>query len=510
MKRTLIYTRVSTHEQTIGVSLKVQEEACRRFCEANGLEVVRIFSDEGESAKTTCRAAYQEMIAYCSKHEGHIQHVLVHKLDRLARSLADAVDLDRFLSKAGISLLSATECFGSDASGTLFRNMLHVFAQFDNQLRGERSQASMIELANQGFWVHMAPPGYKNARDDIKRPVLIEDPETGPLVRQIFEAVGMQGRNTTEALALATTIGLRQRNGTLLNMQRIYDLLHNPIYCGIVKGKQTNNLPVKARFTPLISVELFERVQAVLAGHGHIATPHVRNNVVFPLRRFVKCGHCGAPLTASYAKGRAGRRYPYYFCQAKGCRKTIVRKEAMEAAFVRLLDDVTLKTNATMRMLREIVTETWHNLQLDTIMEQASLNTQIDAADKKKALLLDKLLAGTVTDAVYKKKVLEIDGELLILKAGRAEAEIEEGRTEAVLDYAGHMFANARRIWEGLTDLNDRQRFQRVLYPDGVSFTNESGYQTPANAPVTRICEVVGAGASVLAPPSGFEPLFPG
>jgi site-specific DNA recombinase len=381
------------------------------------------------------------------------------------------------------------------------KDILSALAEFDNTVKGERSQASMEALVKQGYWVHKAPLGYINARDVSHRPILDEDAKNGPLVRQLFERVAATGLTKSGAAEYASDLGLKQRNGKPITKQYLNKLLHNPLYCGRICCSQTNGQVVPAAFPRLIPEALFDQVQRTLKGHGKVPTPHHRNNEVFPLRRLVSCGHCEKPLTASFSRSKNGSQYPYYFCQQKRCRKVSVRKEVLEAGFVKQLEDLTLLTNSTMRMFREIVTQTWNHLQGDSVIEQARLTDQIERLEGRKSVLLEKLLDSTINDAIYRQKQLEIDAEISLMRAQKLDAEVDEVEIGSVVDRAEHLLMNAAKIWGALEgDLDNRQRLVRVLYPDGLSFTKEEGYRTPVNSPVAMICEVVSGQEKKMAP----------
>ena len=77
----IIYTRVSSDEQVKGTSLDTQEKACIAYCEAKGIDVVKVFREEGASAKTADRKEFLNAIDFCQKNKGKIDSFVVHKLD---------------------------------------------------------------------------------------------------------------------------------------------------------------------------------------------------------------------------------------------------------------------------------------------------------------------------------------------------------------------------------------------------------------------------------------------
>jgi len=84
--RAVIYCRVSTKEQTLNYSLSSQEDACRQHCARVGIQVDRVFLEEGESAKTTDRPRFQDMLDYCRVNKSSLDYVVVYAVSRFARS----------------------------------------------------------------------------------------------------------------------------------------------------------------------------------------------------------------------------------------------------------------------------------------------------------------------------------------------------------------------------------------------------------------------------------------
>jgi site-specific DNA recombinase len=113
----VIYSRVSTKEQTQNLSLETQESVCRAYCERQGLEIDRVFVEQGESAKTAERTELIKLLAYCRAKKDQVQHVVVYRIDRFSRQRYDHAVLVAQLAKNGVTLKSATEPISNDAAG---------------------------------------------------------------------------------------------------------------------------------------------------------------------------------------------------------------------------------------------------------------------------------------------------------------------------------------------------------------------------------------------------------
>jgi len=137
----VIYVRVSTKEQTENLSLPTQLRACEEYCRRQGFEVLERFHEEGESAKSTDRSQLQNLLTFCRLNKGRVHFVVVFNLTRVARDKYDHFALGSHLQSLGISLRSATEPIDDTSTGKLMEGVLAAFAQFDNDVRSDRTRA---------------------------------------------------------------------------------------------------------------------------------------------------------------------------------------------------------------------------------------------------------------------------------------------------------------------------------------------------------------------------------
>jgi site-specific DNA recombinase len=182
----VIYLRVSDPRQAENLSLATQLKACEEYCDRQGFQVLARFKEEGESAKTTDRTELQRLLKYCQANKGRVHFLVVFNLTRFAREKYDHFALRAHLKSLGISLRSATEPIDDSATGKLMEGVLAAFAQFDNDVRSDRTKAGMQSALALGRWTFLAPLGYLNAPRQFGTS-LMPDPERAPLVRRAFE-----------------------------------------------------------------------------------------------------------------------------------------------------------------------------------------------------------------------------------------------------------------------------------------------------------------------------------
>jgi hypothetical protein len=146
----------------------------------------------------------------------------------------------------------------------------------------------------------------------------------------------MVGHSSDAVRQFVTAAGLRTKKGRKLNRQTFSFVLKNPVYCGLILH---NGKTYKGSFPPIVSEELWHSVQDSLRGKKKpVPKKTVDDN--FPLRGFVKCGHCRARLTSGDVKGRS-KTYAKYWCWNKGCEHPVsVSREKLEADWLYYLTSV--------------------------------------------------------------------------------------------------------------------------------------------------------------------------
>lgn len=239
--------------------------------------------------------------------------MVVYNVTRFSRNAHNHAVVRALLYRLGISLRSVNEPISEDSVGKLTENMLAAIAQFDNDQKSERTKAGMRAALQRGRWTWTAPLGYRQGNTRLGEPSLIPD-DSATLVIKAFELMASGDYRTADVLRLVTTLGLRTRSDSPLTAQTFGTLLKNRIYVGYVNSRGLSVVDVRGDFQPLISEELFARVQLALKQGNKAPAKYISDSPAFPLRRFVSCGSCGLPLTGSSPKGRS-KSYAYYHCR---------------------------------------------------------------------------------------------------------------------------------------------------------------------------------------------------
>jgi site-specific DNA recombinase len=442
MNRAVIYVRVSSREQAEGgYSIEAQLEACRRFVYDKGWTVEDEFTELGESARTTNRPAFKAMAAMLDDHGG-ITHLVVHKIDRLARNLADYAAVKARLQKLGIRLVSVTEGMEEGPSGRLVEGIMAAIAEFYSDNLGQEVRKGMQQKLRNGGWPHLAPAGYTNVRVNGERKaeaVLAIDPEQAPLVTKAFELYA-SGEYTVSSLHLEmATLGLRNKRGAPLSRSKLAELLHKKLYAGIVGH---NGVEYQGTHEPLVSKELFDRVQQVFALHDRDKVRETKHPHF--LRGVLVCASCGSALSSLTAKGR----YTYFYCLGRftgrtDCREPYVAKEKLEQLVEEQYRRLNLGPNDEARLRRALEQELADEVSFSA-ESLALARRRLVRAEHEREKLLQAYFAEALPLDLFKREQNRIAKEIDLAQAEINKADATDSPYGQLLETALGIIRNAR------------------------------------------------------------------
>jgi site-specific DNA recombinase len=273
--RCAIYTRKSSEEglEQEFNSLQAQREACEAFIKSQRHEgwvcLRAAYDDGGFSGATIDRPALQQLLAEITA--GRVDTIVVYKIDRLTRSLADFAKIVEILDARGASFVSVTQQFNTTTSmGRLTLNVLLSFAQFEREVIGERIRDKIAASKQKGMWMGGVPPFGYRARN---RQLIIVDSEA-EIVRFIYRRYAELGsvrllKDELEARGirskLRTSASGRISGGKPFARGALYLMLQNRIYRGEIVHREQSHL---GEHEPIIDQPLWDAVKAQLASNA--------------------------------------------------------------------------------------------------------------------------------------------------------------------------------------------------------------------------------------------------
>ena len=366
-QRCAVYTRKSTEEgldQDYN-SIDAQRDAGHAYIASQRAEgwipVADDYDDPAYSGGNMERPALKKLMVDIER--GLIDIVVVYKIDRLTRSLADFSKMVEVFERQGVSFVSVTQQFNTTTSmGRLMLNVLLSFAQFEREVTGERIRDKIAASKRKGMWMGGVPPlGY----DVVARKLVINEVEANIIQRMFVEYP--RCRSTTLFVQQLRHDGVmskswkaqtgRDRVGKFIDKGGLYKILNNPIYLGQIRHKGVVH---PGEHVPIITQAQWETVQAALASKpngskkGQIRTerPALLKGLIYTTD--------GRAMTPHATKGRGGKIYCYYL-------STRDAKEGHGTSGVRMLPAGEIEEAVVVQLrgiLRapEIVTQVWREI----------------------------------------------------------------------------------------------------------------------------------------------------
>ena len=318
--RCAIYTRVSTEhglEQEFN-SLDNQREASEAYIKSQAHEGWRLmrerYDDGGFSGGSMERPALTKLLdAVRARRVGVI---VVYKVDRLTRSLADFAKLVELFDEHQVSFVSVTQAFNTTTSmGRLTLNVLLSFAQFEREVTGERIRDKIAASKRKGIWMGgVVSLGYR-----VENRALHVVEEHAAFVRDLFRRyleIGSVVRlkavldQENVRLPIRTDCGGKSVGGGPISRGHLYKILSNPIYVGRLIHKAQVH---EGLHGPIVDQEIWDRVQSLLAEHAqNRAGARQDSDALLAGKFFDDRGNLMSPSHAT----KGGRRYRYYVSQA--------------------------------------------------------------------------------------------------------------------------------------------------------------------------------------------------
>jgi len=378
--RAIAIVRVSTSEQAQEdrYSIPHQKSHISEECVKRNLDLVYIFEFVQTGAKILSGPSREreKVILFIKEHE--INYVIVHELDRLARSMLDVLLFVDFLNKNKVKFISVHDPIDtSTPQGIMQMQILAVFAEYFRKQLASKVIGGMIERAQKGLPLGKRPMGYSIGPNGYE---II--PEEAQMVKKIFdmyvnENIGLRG--------IANELnkpGIKSRNNNLWSHATIRDILENETYTGTFIW---DNIRVENRHPAIIEKPTFEKAQArrlkklQLGGRAQ--------NSTFLMSGLLKCAVCNEATMVGRTSRKGKYIYKYYRCNnyaSKGtsvCRSHEYRADDLERLVLQDIEEL-LKQDPTMLLTKTTVPSDLVNLEEELKIYEQELQNLDKALDR--------------------------------------------------------------------------------------------------------------------------------
>jgi DNA invertase Pin-like site-specific DNA recombinase len=402
LKRSVRLLRVSTTRQMDsdydrdpeGNSIDTQRKATIEKEQALGTVNVGEYVEPGYSGQAIDkRPFFQQLLARILERRD-VDYVVIYMRSRVFRNYIEAAVVKQHLEKLGVRVVSAKEDFGDGVMAEAMEAITDVFNWLQVRISGQDIKTKMGNKARNGGTLGRAKIGYLNVRvtiDGHKVNTIALDPQRAHYIPMAFDLFATGQETITSLQDKLTRAGLRTAGDARhppgpISHESLRLLLRDRYYAGYVTYQGAH---YPGRHQPLITQELYDRVQRVLGAHGLGTRQRVHNHY---LKGLLWCARCRHRLILQRAVGRTGGEYFYFFCAARQqhtCDLPYIPLDVLEQAVARHIADLPSPTPTQLAEVHALVERalTVDHGALDNL--RTLYTRRLRALSRKRSYLID-------------------------------------------------------------------------------------------------------------------------
>ncbi len=451
-----LYARKSSEDA--GKQIQSIEDQISTFAEKaarEGFTITKTYMESKSAKIPGKREQFNQMLE--DLRSGEIDGIVCWKLDRLSRNQQEGGLIMQLLQDSVIKkIITYDKTYFPSDNGLLMTIELGMATEYSRAL-AENTKRGQKFKTKKGWYPSVAPLGYINTTDRIKGDKEIHpDPERFALVRKCWDLV-LDGVSVPEIVRQTRDLGLkvpasRSKSEKYISLNGMYNLLRNPFYYGYF---QWSGDLFEGNHQAMITKEEFDKAQDYIDGRSRPKTKKYK----FPYTNMIKCGCCGASITAApkdKTRNDGSINYRvYYRCTRRkagiACDQKAIRKEELENQIVEILDQVTIPRSFVEWAIQWLK----DNNDESITKEKEVLNQQkiaIDKIDSQLHRLLDMQLNGLIDVDTFKAK-----NESLLAEKRQISKQISLG-----IDSQAYRIDKTAEVFNICKDLSNR--FKNLSY----------------------------------------------
>lgn len=275
------YCRFSSENQADGFSIEAQKNAINEFASRMGYEIIRFYVDEAKSGTTTeGRTAFLDMLSDSKNHE--FQVVIVHKLDRFARSRIDSAVSKKVLKDNGVKLISVLEQLDDSPESIILESVLEGMNEYYSKNLSRETKKGMKVAGAKGRILGTIPYGYIADKEN-KFQIVEKEAKNVQLIYDCFNK-GMTFKALRETLKKQN---IQTRAGKWFNDSYLRQMLMNPTYIG---DYHFGTAVYSGVVPPIISHDLYDSVQVIMQKHKRVVPKDKGTSYLLTGLIFHSCG----------------------------------------------------------------------------------------------------------------------------------------------------------------------------------------------------------------------------
>jgi site-specific DNA recombinase len=471
-KEVWLYTRVSSNQQKENYSLGYQKEEAEKFVSMKGYTIADTFGNDSESASTDfTRREFMNLINKVRKAKRKPYGILVYVMNRFSRTGGTAITIaEELTTKLGVQLIEVSS--GLDTSTEAGKYSIYsklLEARKQNLDRLEHTIPGMKKFVSTGHCLGQVPMGYDHfgprvvdpAKRSIEQSIVLNEDGKKLQLAWEWKAAGTPDYQILQKLKIL---------GLTLSKQNLSSMWRRAFYCGIQTNKLVGGNAVEGKWEPMISRELFLKVQSVITENhqGYSIEKEVSDR---PLTGSILCPKCGMKL-AGYEVKR--KKLHYYKCQkckgvtinANTSKVKFPKLTGAHELFVNLLDSYSLDQELVEPFEFQIK-KMLNGFDDSTKDETALFKKRLSELKKDKETLEEKFAFDKIDLNLYARLMNKVQSEMQILEEKYKIPEIDISNLNKRVKDAVDFSQNTSKYWVS-GSLATKKQLQKLVFPEGL------------------------------------------
>lgn len=363
------------------------------LAQKENLHIAEVKREAHSSKEVGKREVFNQMLSEIK--EGKYNAILTWAPDRLSRNAGDLGSIvDLMDKKQLLEIRTYGQRFTNNPNEKFMLMIVGSQAKLENDNKSVNAKRGLRTRCEMGFRPGVAPTGYLNEKHVDKKCQARIDPKRAPVIKQMFEKVANEQWSGRKVYRWLREIKFKTKNGKPLVLANVYLILRNPFYYGEFEYPVGSNNWYNGKHTPIISKELFGRVQMIL---NENFVPKTESKE-FAFTKLIKCGYCGSGISADekFKKLKDGgvNRHVYYFCtKARNidCKNPAMNETKLINELVVLMDKIDLdELGVKLKVEQEMARVNRFKAMLGE--KEKNQNINVNARDYAKYLLKEGTL----------------------------------------------------------------------------------------------------------------------
>ncbi len=563
-KKCVIYCRVSTIKQAQdGESLEAQEKICRQIASSKNLQIVpngKVFR-ESFSGKKDHRPVLDKVLEYIKTHPNEVNYFVFRVIDRFTRGGSLSYEtIKAELAKSNVELIDSYGVIQPSINTLAHLGVEYSWSKYypseiaeivlANSGKAEVSNiltrmiGSEIALTRDGYKAGPSDDGYSNEKTRInnkKKTIQVQNPERAKYYIEMFNLRASNLYSDEEIVDRLNALGFKTRirniwnstkeeiigtkGGKSLSVKQLQRIIQRSIYCGVIMHKWTSNLPVRARYDGLISIDKFNKANRgkifikelsdnnldVLYNYEATKKEEKRNNnnPLFPCKNIILCPVCKKPFLGSSPKGKSGKSFPTYHC-ARNHKYIGVSKKELEDQVQSVIKDIKF-TKLFNNVFEGSLVASYEKRNEEVTNSSSDISKNILELKSKKKQIIDNIIKvnSKVVIEELEKEVESVQQEIIksekkIDKIGINKHDINEFKNKSK-----YLMEHREKMLLDSTNVQKQQALFKLVFKEFPTYQDIVN-GTPNLYPMFELSGNIEMQKSRIVPPRGIEPLLPG